>query len=197
MVSLKQAVAMQVDELVRASQACAWVPHSFHNVFFFTHCMVFNRMNHAPSGLEVHTVEAAVVLQVDLREEIAARKAEAASAATAHAEKANELKQAQEKLAETTLSLHQADVRGAQLGTEAGSLKRELAKEQRELVTQQTQLATVQEKLEKAKHWNDIQVRSCHICDCGCHHLLNDQSKSCMLSGEKCPTRALRVLGSA
>jgi chromosome segregation ATPase len=134
--------------------------------------------------MEMHCMEAAVDAQVDLREEIAARKAEVAGAATAYAGKTNDLKQAQEKLAEATLLLHQADVRGAQLSAEAGAFKRELAKEQGEFVALQVQLATVQEQLEKAKHWNDIRVRCCHACDCCCLHLFNHPSKRCMLSSE-------------
>jgi chromosome segregation ATPase len=96
---------------------------------------------------------------VELREELAGKKAEAAHAAEALERQGAALDQAEARIAEATSALHAADVRGAQLAAKAAATARELAKEQRELGDTQQQLAAAQEQLEKAKHWNDIQVR--------------------------------------
>ena len=95
---------------------------------------------------------------MDVREELAGKKADITHTSDVLAAQTKELKAVQSKLEETAVMLHQADVQVASLTAELGSVRRELSHEQRDLADTQTQLAAVQEQLEKAKHWNDIQV---------------------------------------
>lgn len=97
-------------------------------------------------------------MQVDLREQLAARTAEVASAATVHAELSEQLTCTRAKLEDTVTTLHQADVRNTEVTSAAAATRRELEKEQQELQHTQGMLQKVQEQLDKARHWNDIQV---------------------------------------
>ena len=95
---------------------------------------------------------------MDLREELSGKRAECTGLTGALEVKVTELRDVQHKLSEGTAMLQQADIRSAQQTAELGALQRELTKEQRDLADTQMCLASTQEQLDKAKHWNDIQV---------------------------------------
>ena len=146
MAALKGAVAAQVDELVRPACSAR------------TYCSPPLSSSRGPF---VHRlINAQPCLQVDLREHKAALSAQVASMSASNADLLEQLQETKGQLSTSTSSLQQADVRNAELAAEGAAMQRELQKERQELQVTQGTLATVQEQLDKARHWNDIQVRA-------------------------------------
>lgn len=107
-------------------------------------------------------------MQVELREDMAAKKAEIVHLKSSVEQAGTNLAQAQGQHAECATQLHAADVRNSQLTAQLGQLQRDLVKEQQELADAQVKLGSTQDELGKAKHWNDIQVRRCaSLCTAG------------------------------
>ena len=164
MSSLKEAVASQVDELVRCAccmLACMHprrLPSQTSIQMTMPGLLAAASLTARTASTRYELLSSRHCVQVDLREELSGKRAECTGLTRALEVKVIELRDVQQKLSEGTAMLHQADIRSAQQTAELGALQRELTKEQRDLADTQMHLASTQEQLDKAKHWNDIQV---------------------------------------
>lgn len=110
------------------------------------------------------TIHAIDKLQVELRTRLARKEADLENALAANATQALKLRQSEFKLADTSAALQAAEMQLATRTSEVAQTSQALDRESSLAAELRSQLKEFQEKLEKAEHWNNIQVDA-PICD--------------------------------